>query len=120
MSVKARREAISRYNKGKVLVLFVSSAGGEGIDLKNTRSVIIMEPHWNNEKIRQVIGRAVRYQSHSSLPEKDRHVDVYNLVLKKPKGEEGLQSADQYLLAISRQKDKKINTFYDILLKTSI
>jgi SNF2 family DNA or RNA helicase len=161
MSVNARREAVSKYNKGKVMVLFVSSAGGEGIDLKGTRSVIIMEPHWNNEKIRQVIGRAVRYQSHHGLPEKDRHVDVYNLVLTKPKREKGevpcpsgqgtfsegkrggmlciptrasgdvapcpsgcarkrLQSADQYLLMLSKQKDKKISTFYDILLRASI
>lgn len=77
MSQRARTIAINKYNRNQVYVIFISSAGSEGLDLKETRSVIAMEPHWNNEKLRQVIGRAVRYKSHSTLPEEKRHVDIY-------------------------------------------
>lgn len=123
MSADERKRAVMKYNSSnKVYVLMVSSAGGEGLDLKETRSVVILEPHWNNEKIRQVIGRAVRYQSHKNLPKKDRHVDVYNLILDKPSNTstEDIPSADRYLLNLSDKKDQKINTFYDILLEASI
>lgn len=71
------RKAIVRdYNKGKLKALLVSTAGGEGLDLKGTRQVQVLEPHWNDEKVNQVIGRAIRHKSHAALPKKERHVDV--------------------------------------------
>lgn len=55
-------------------VLLLSDSGKEGIDLKNTTQVHVVEPAWNEEKIQQVIGRAVRYESHTGPV---RHVDVF-------------------------------------------
>lgn len=60
-----------------IKVLLVSSAGAEGIHLQNIREVYIMEPYWNEVRIEQVIGRAVRKNSHASLPPEDRNVTVY-------------------------------------------
>lgn len=119
---KARKMAVAKYNSHAVKVLFISSAGAEGLDLKETMSVIVLEPHWNNEKIKQVVGRAVRYRSHSELPEHDRQVDVYNLMLKKPanKKKDRLASADDYLMDISTAKDVELDKFYDILMEASI
>jgi hypothetical protein len=31
--------------------MFISAAGSEGLDLKETKNVIIMEPHWNLGRI---------------------------------------------------------------------
>lgn len=73
---KNRKEIVDAYNSGKIKALLVSSAGGEGLDLKNTKQVQIMEPHWNKMKIDQVIGRAARFKSHSDLPENERNVKV--------------------------------------------
>lgn len=75
-SKKERDTLVSQYNKGKLKTLLVSSAGGEGLDLKGTRLVQVLEPHWNDEKLQQVIGRAIRHGSHAGLPEKERHVLV--------------------------------------------
>lgn len=75
-SQRERTETVRAYNEGKLKALLLSSAGGEGLDLKGTRQVQILEPHWNDEKIKQVIGRAVRTGSHSHLPEADRTVKV--------------------------------------------
>ena len=58
---------VNNYNEGKYKVLLLSSAGSESLDLKNTRQIHIMEPYWNEGKIIQVIGRAIRYKSHDAF-----------------------------------------------------
>lgn len=58
-------------------VLLISKSGVEGLDLKNIRSVHIMEPYWNYSLIQQVIARGVRYKSHIALPEGERNVQTY-------------------------------------------
>ena len=55
----------------------ISSAGSEGLDLKNIRQIHIMEPYWNEVRVKQVIGRGVRNNSHKDLPPKDRNVTVF-------------------------------------------
>lgn len=76
LPVKKRNEVVKRYNSGKLQVLLLSSAGGEGLDLKGTKLIQVMEPHWNAEKIKQVVGRGVRYKSHEHLPPEERKVEV--------------------------------------------
>jgi len=71
-----RAAAVQAYNEGKIKALLVSSAGGEGLDLKGTKLLQVLEPHWNEEKLNQVIGRAIRHGSHSALPEQERNVRV--------------------------------------------
>jgi hypothetical protein len=53
------------------------------LDLKETRTLIILEPYWNQARLDQVKGRAIRYKSHANLPKEQRNVDVYTLVLTK-------------------------------------
>jgi Type III restriction enzyme, res subunit/Helicase conserved C-terminal domain len=60
----------------RLCVMMASAAGAEGISLMNTRNVYIMEPYWNPARIDQVIGRAIRINSHKNLPEEDRTVRV--------------------------------------------
>ena len=55
----------------------ITSSGAEGINLKNTRYVHIMEPYWRPVREEQVIGRAVRLNSHINLPEEKRFVKVF-------------------------------------------
>ena len=116
-----RTRSVNKYNRNETFVLFVSSAGAEGLDLKGTRSVILLEPHWNNEKIKQIIGRAVRYKSHDHLDKAEQHVDIYHLILQKPKGhKDNLESADDYLIKLSQNKEQLINHFYDVLIESAI
>lgn len=77
---KARRaEIVAAYNRDEADVLFISKAGGEGLDLKGTRQIILMESGWNENSESQVIGRGVRFQSHSHLPAAERNVMIYRL-----------------------------------------
>lgn len=60
-----------------ISILLISKSGAEGLDLKNVRSVHIMEPYWNYSLIEQIIARAVRYKSHENLDKKDQNVQTY-------------------------------------------
>jgi hypothetical protein len=62
---------------GEVIqLLMITASGAEGINLRNTRFVHIMEPYWNMVRIDQVVGRARRICSHEDLPEEMRNVKV--------------------------------------------
>jgi hypothetical protein len=60
----------------KLCIMMGTKAAAEGITLKNVRNVYIMEPYWNPGRIEQVIGRAIRVNSHIALPEDERDVTV--------------------------------------------
>jgi hypothetical protein len=114
MKKRDRDEMVRNYNEGTLRALLVSSAGGEGLDLKGTRQIQILEPHWNKEKLEQVIGRGIRYKSHEALPENERNVDVehYVTVHEKPTFLEKMFGAtrpggvDEYLRGLSEDKER--------------
>jgi hypothetical protein len=64
-------------------VFSITSAGAEGLSLRNVRRVHIMEPYWNHVRTDQVKGRAVRICSHVDLDwsandaENQRTVEVF-------------------------------------------
>ncbi len=65
-----------------IKVFMITSSGAEGIDLKNTRFVHVMEPYWHPVRKEQVIGRARRICSHSNLPEEKRTVQVFLYLMR--------------------------------------
>jgi len=65
-------------NTGDIIkVLMITSSGSEGINLRNTRFVHIMEPYWHPVRLEQVIGRARRICSHKNLPLALQTVEVF-------------------------------------------
>ena len=76
-SIKTYNEIIGAYNNGGVKFLLLHPTITEGISLKGTRQLHILESPYNRSFQKQIIGRAVRYKSHTHLPIKQRHVDVY-------------------------------------------
>ena len=138
VSLERRARAVQRYNEGLLKVLVISKAGGEGLDLKNTTSIIILEPAWNESTHRQVIGRAVRFQSHAALPRAKQVVSVYRLYLIKPEERDIVKKAftqlwlenkenmnadlsiDLYLRNRAYQKQKELDEFMENLRRGSI
>ena len=77
ISEKLKRKAANN-NEGEIIkVLMITASGSEGINLRNTRWVHIMEPYWNPARIEQVVGRARRICSHKNLPEEKRTVNAF-------------------------------------------
>lgn len=100
-------QAVQDYNSGKKPVLLISSSGAEGLDLKGTKLMQVLEPHFNKSKIDQVVGRGVRYKSHEHLPEDERRVEVEHYHSVFPSGMLGkskVTSIDQYLHHHSEDK----------------
>jgi hypothetical protein len=77
ISVELRKIA-NNNNMGEVVKVFmITSSGSEGINLRNTRYVHIMEPYWHPVRVEQVIGRARRICSHKALPKALQTVEVF-------------------------------------------
>jgi len=111
-------------NMGEVIKVFmITSSGSEGINLRNTRYVHIMEPYWHPVRTEQVIGRARRICSHKSLPPALQTVEVFVYLMifteAQLKSDEAVelkrkdlskaiphtpQTSDQYLYEISEIK----------------
>lgn len=108
LNPKQKDQIVKDYNEDKNRVILVSSSGAEGLNLKGTKVVQILEPHHNVSKINQVIARARRYKSHAHLPEKEREVQVEHYHSVFPKGIFGQaksHSIDQYLYHNSGSKN---------------
>ncbi len=112
-----KTRAVNEYNSGLIRVLIISTAGSEGLDLKNTRNVHILEPHWNQSKLNQVVGRAARYQSHIDLPEDQRKVKVHTYLSTKRNGG---ATADTYLHHMSEQKESLNRQFLSALQQQGV
>jgi hypothetical protein len=54
-----------------------SPAMKEGVSLLRTRQVHVLEPYWNHSRHAQIFGRASRFCSHKSLPQRERTVDIW-------------------------------------------
>lgn len=76
---KARNTFNSSANSdgSQLKVILGTRSVMEGVSFKNVKQVHITEPWWNESRIEQILARASRYCSHSSLPINDQYVDIY-------------------------------------------
>ena len=122
---KKLRNIANNNNVGEIIKVFmITSSGSEGINLKNTRYVHIMEPYWHPVRSEQVIGRARRICSHKNLPDKLQTVEVFVYLMTftatQLKSDEAIElkrkdtskisnvplTSDEYLYEISEIKAK--------------
>ena len=102
-----RQQYVNDYNANKIQVLLITKAAGEGIDLKETNAIFILDPPWNDAALEQAIGRAIRYKSHVNLPKNEQYVEVYTMYNVKPPSALGFgkfESADTMLKKIIMRK----------------
>jgi hypothetical protein len=140
-NIAARLRTISNNNNmGEIIkVLMITSAGSEGINLRNTRYVHIMEPYWHPVRLEQVIGRARRICSHQGLPLELRTVEVFiylmTLTQEQIDGEFGIelklkdrsnippflcQTSDEKLFEISTIKENLTDQILRAIKSSSI
>lgn len=126
---KTRAQMVLDYNSGKTPLLLLSGAGSEGLDLKGTKDIHILEPHWNPERIKQVEGRGIRFRSHAHLPEAERRVNVHRYYSTLPPslsdragtliGVKPDQSIEQYLREMSAEKGRLADEIAQALTEAS-
>jgi superfamily II DNA or RNA helicase len=109
----------NKYGK-YIKIILATSAGAEGLDLKNIRQVHIIDPYWNQMRIQQIIGRGVRRDSHIALPADERNIEIFryfsvfsnkNAIITKDK-----LSTDEHIEQLSLKKQKIIDQML-LLLK---
>lgn len=110
---------INDYNERKFDVLLISSAASESITLLNTRQMHILEPHFNEAKINQVIGRTIRYKSHDKLPVSERKINIYHWTSIFPTTIQ-YKTADQYLIWLGKKKQNLIDKLVDLVKEVAI
>lgn len=90
----------------KISLLLISSTGEKGINLKRVRHLHIIEPTWSYSTTEQIIGRAVRYNSHSDLPKEDQNVQIYQYIA----------DYNSDFVKFENEKDKKLELTSDLTL----
>lgn len=116
LTSKQKKEIVDKYNRGELPIILGTGSASEGLDLKQTNLIQLMEPHFNNARLEQVIGRGVRYKSHDELPEDQRKVLIQRFYSRFPAGsvsklfgEEGKITVDEYLKSRADEKDALIS-----------
>ena len=116
----------------RIKIIMATSAGAEGLDLKNIRQIHIMDPYWNEMRNKQVIGRGVRRDSHIDLPKSERNVSIYRYLSvfphqksppKKKKDQRidvKKMSTDEYLDYSAQKKQQIINEILLCLKEASV
>lgn len=130
-------ESISSVLKGRdnlhgniIKVMMITQSGAEGISLKNTRQVHIMEPYWNHIRMDQVIGRAIRTCSHVALDKEERNVKVfiyYSIFSKEQKDssftirtKDKSVTSDEYLFNIAKHKKGITDGLLELMKRASV
>ena len=126
-------------NMGEVIKVFmITSSGSEGINLRNTRYVHLMDPYWHPVRSEQVIGRARRICSHKDLPVSLQTVEVFVYLMifteSQLKSDEATElkrkdlsksepkvpiTSDQYLFEISEIKAKLTNQLTEAIKESA-
>ena len=106
-------------------LLMITQSGAEGLNLRNVRNVYILEPFWNQVRIDQVIGRAIRKGSHLELPEDERNVQVTvflaTFTKQQAKANKTIQfkdnalTTDENILDLAEKKDRIIQQFLKLI-----
>jgi superfamily II DNA or RNA helicase len=124
----ARRRLVEDYNDGKIRVALIGPSGTEGLSFKGTQVIQQLDPHFTPVRGQQAVGRGLRFDSHTGLPEDLQNVRVEKYVSRLPMGFSdrllshiGLDrtnkqhAADDYLQKIERRKDRLNSRFLDLL-----
>ncbi len=103
-----------------IKIILVSSTAAEGVDFKNLRHIHIFEPYWNISRIKQVIGRGVRYRSHNDLEVSKREVKPYIYLSHHGIKDNLEKTTDIYLLEKAKKNAVLIDEFYSVIRRHAI
>lgn len=100
-----------------IKIILGSPSIKEGVTLLRVNQIHILEPYWNLSRIRQIIGRGVRFCSHKDVPKIKQIVNVYLYLATHEKEE---ISIDEYIWLMAKQKNKLIEQFEHLLKENAI
>ena len=124
LSDAERKKLVADYNSGVTRVALIGPSGTEGLSFKGTQLIQLLDPHWQPTRSDQAIGRGLRFDSHTGLPEDLRHVTVQRFASRLPAGVAGRLAratgfgqpeVDRRLTAMSDRKTRANRLILDLL-----
>lgn len=100
-----------------VKVIIGSQVASEGLDLKCVREVHILDAWFHLNRIDQIVGRAIRYCSHSALPTEERNclIYLYAALVEETALGPALETADLYAYRLAIGKAQRIGRVQRLL-----
>ena len=96
VSGKARSEILSKFNSGVSKIILLSPVGFEGLDIPIATDIVVMDPHFNPERKKQLISRALRAFS------ENKTVNISHYISISPDLKAG--TVDEAIMRISSRK----------------
>ena len=115
--IKGAFNNIDNESGDKLRILLLTPSAKEGISLFSVKQIHIMEPHWNNSRILQVLGRGLRFCSHKNIknPE-DRIIQGYIYLSTHS----SIMTVDSYINSIALKKEQIIKQFEKVLKESAV
>lgn len=123
-----RKKLVEDYNTGKTRVVLLGPSGTAGLSFKGTGLTQLLDPHYHNVRPNQAIGRGLRFDSHTDLPEDMQNMRVQRFFSRLPKGlmdrlasrlgfdrTSATLAADDHLKNIAKRKEDLNRAFVDLL-----
>jgi len=95
-TIRQRRTILDEFFSGETPLMLLSPVGFEGLDLYGTTHIFVLDPHFNPERTRQLISRAVRAYSGVSEIKVCHYIAVIN--------DKKRQCIDEAILRIANRK----------------
>lgn len=102
-----RGDFVRQYLSGEKRILLLSPVGFEGLDLYGTTNIVIMDPHYNPERTKQLVSRAIRAFTQVSS------IQITHLISQSKKIKMPL--VDEQILKISQRKSRVAKMLEDVL-----
>jgi len=107
----------NNVNGEEIKIIIGTEVASEGIDLKYIREVHIMDPWRHLNKIEQIIGRGIRFCSHSKLPLTKRNTTInIHTGVDNPE----IESTDTYIYRQAEIKTRQIGHVDRVLKENAI
>ena len=136
MGASYTEDSTANLRGGVCRILMITGAGAEGLNLKGVRQVHVLEPYWNQARLEQVFGRAVRVCSHADLDESERVVERYLHICGFPRetfqemisrgdnrfleAKDNGNSTDEYLEKLSKKKSIINQEFLNLMKRAAV
>ncbi|WZD65416.1 transcription termination factor NPH-I [Bovine papular stomatitis virus] len=101
----------------RIKVCVFSLSGTEGLSFLSINDIFILDMTWNEASLRQIVGRAVRLNSHEMTPAERRYVNVHFVVARQ---DSGAATVDEDLLDLIKDKSRQFTQLFRVLKRSSL
>ena len=114
-----RERDLANATGTKMKVIIGSQIASEGVDLRFVREIHVLDSWYHLNKTEQILGRGIRFCSHSALPREKRNTTVYLYVATLP-ADIQKETADLYSYRIAFRKALQVGRVSRVLKEYAI